>query len=128
METTYIDVPKKKWGVIVVYDYDFMDWDEMGAIMESFGMAEHDIKKSLRILSRYDTGMAISRTDLRMSVIFVSRATRPSEFWDTLNHELYHVNVAIIDYYGEPYDEEGAAYLQGYLMKQAVERIGTPCL
>ena len=44
METTYIDVPKKKWGVIVVYDYDFMDLDEMGAIMESFGMSEHDIK------------------------------------------------------------------------------------
>ena len=128
METTYIDVPKKKWGVIVVYDYDFMDLDEMGAIMESFGMSEHDIKKSLRILSRYDTGMAVSRTDLRMSVIFVSRATRPSEFWDTLNHELYHVNVSIIDYYNEPYNEEGAAHLQGYLMKQAVERIGMPCL
>ena len=45
----------------------------------------------------------------------------------TLNHELYHACVAIIDYYGEPYDQEPAAYLQGYLMRRAVEVIGEPC-
>lgn len=43
------------------------------------------------------------------------------------NHELYHATTAIIDYYGEPYDQEPAAYLQGELMRLAVEEIGEPC-
>ena len=71
--------------------------------------------------------MAISQDDLRMSAIFISKATSAEQFWDTVNHELYHVNTAIIDYYDEPYDEEGAAHLQGWLMRNAVSLLGEPC-
>lgn len=92
-----------------------------------YGMNERNIQKSLRILSAPNTGMAISNNDLRMTAIYIGNATSPSEFWSTVNHELYHATVAIIDYYGEPYDEEPAAYLQGELMKMATKEIGEPC-
>lgn len=128
METVYIDVPDKKWGVVVVYGFDVdVDYVDLLAIMRSFGMTQRDAKRAIGVLANYNTGMAISLGDLRMSAIFIAKATSFSEFWDTLNHELYHVNVAIIDYYGEPYNGEGAAYLQGHLMQQAVEKIGEPC-
>ncbi len=128
MKTAYLDVPKNNWGVIVVYDFDtHNEYVDLMAIMRSFGLSQYNAKRAINILSAYNTGMAVSLDELKMSVIFISPATSVEQFYDTLNHELYHVNVAIIDYYNEPYDEEPAAYLQGWLMQQAVKEIGEPC-
>ena len=128
MVTKYIEVHRKKWGIVIVMDYDVDDeYDELMAILRSFGLSPMQSRKALNILSNYNTGMAVSLDDIKMSLVMVSKTTSESEFWDTLNHELYHANVAIIDYYGEPYDEEGAAHLQGYLMGEAVRIIGKPC-
>ena len=126
MTSKYIDVDGR-WGIIVIYDYNIMDWDDMRAVMRTFGMREKDVRKAIRVLSESNTGMCVSRDDIRMSCIFVSHATTESEWWSTLNHELLHAGVAIIDYYGERYNEEPAAYLQGYLMRRAVEELGEPC-
>ena len=72
------------------------------SVMDSFGMSRKSIDKALNILSNYNTGMAVSRDDLKMTAIFISKCSDPIQFWSTLNHELYHANVAIIDYYGKP--------------------------
>ena len=127
MKTKYIDVDGS-WGIIVCYGFDMLDWDEMAAVMDAFGMDEENIRKAIRILSDYNTGLCISRSDLRMSCIFVSKTTSRSQFWDTLEHELTHAAVSIIDYYDEPYNDEPAAYLSGYLMRRAVEEIAYPCV
>lgn len=127
MVTKYLKVGNNNWGVLVNYDFDMLDWDEMSATMHSFGMAKRDIDKAIWVLSAPNTGMAISNNDLRMTAIYIGHATSPSQFWNTFNHELYHATTAIIDYYGEPYDEEPAAYLHGELMRLAVEEIGKPC-
>lgn len=121
--------PRKKWGVVVVCDYDVnYDYRDMRAIMMSFGLLdESKIEKSMRILSQPNTGMTISNNELCMSVVFISDVTNESEFWDTSLHELYHVSNAIIDYYGVPYESEDAAYLMGYLTKEYIEQVGLPC-
>ena len=129
MVTKYLDVPREKWGIVVVIDYDVdYEYRDIKAIMMSFGILdESKIEKSMRILSEPNTGMTISNTDLCMSVIFISDATSTSEWWDTSLHELYHVSNAIIDYYGVPYESEDAAYLMGYLTKEFIEKVGNPC-
>lgn len=128
METKYLGIGNDDWGVVVLYDFDVdIDYRDLMAIMRSFGLSRKQSNQALNILSNYNTGMAVSLDDLRMSAIFISRTSNASEFWNTLNHELYHVCTAIIDYYGEPYDQEPAAYLQGELMRQAVLKVGEPC-
>jgi hypothetical protein len=127
MITKYLEVGDNDWGVLVNYDFDLLDYDDIAAVLYSFGMNERNIRKSMRILSAPNTGMAISNDGLRMTSIYIGRATSPSQFWSTLNHELYHATTAIIDYYGEPYDQEPAAHLHGELMRLAVEAIGEPC-
>ena len=126
MENKYIDVGKK-WGVVVNYDYDLMDYDEMWAIMRSFGLTSKNANKALKILSNYNTGMAITNDDLKMSTIFISKASTPSEWWNTAIHELKHVADAIISYYDVEWDSEDAAYLTGYMTKQLVEYVCEPC-
>lgn len=126
MENKYIDVGKK-WGVVVNYDYDLMDYDEMWAIMRSFGLTSKNANKALKILSNYNTGMAITNDDIKMSTIFISKASTPSEWWNTAIHELKHVADAIISYYDVDWDSEDAAYLTGYMTKQLVESVYEPC-
>lgn len=127
MRTKYIDVDGK-WGIVIVYDYNTSEeYDELYAIMRSFGMRIRNINKSIMILSTYNSGMSLSLNDVRMSVVFISDATSSSEWWSTIAHELHHVATAIIDYYGEPYYGEGDAYLHGYLLQRVVEELAEPC-
>jgi hypothetical protein len=94
--------------------------------MRSFGMKERNVNKALNILSNYNTGMCVSNNDVRMSGIFISKATSPSEWWSSCLHELRHSAQAIIDYYGADWGEDDA-YLTGFLTKRAVEILGEPC-
>lgn len=127
MITKYLEIGDNDWGVLLNYAFDEEDYEDITAVLRSFGMSLKSIDRALRVLSVPNTGMAVSNDGLRMTVIYIGRATSPSEFWSTVNHELYHATTAIIDYYGEPYDQEPAAYLQGELMRLAVEEIGEPC-
>ena len=126
MTTKYIDVDGY-WGIVLCYDFDWEDHEEMAAIMESFGMRKYSIRRSLHILSTFNSGMAVSHHGLRMSVMFVGEATSPIQFWSTVNHELVHVEQAILDYYGEDWEGEPPAYLAGYLLQKTVEQIAEPC-
>lgn len=126
MKTAYLDVDKR-WGIVVCYNYDENDFADLRAVMRSFGMSRLDANRALRILSSYNTGMSVSNDELRMSAIFISKATSSSEFWSTAIHELKHSADAIISYYGVDWDGEDAAYLTGYLTKEMVEEIGDPC-
>jgi hypothetical protein len=127
MITKYLEVGNNKWGILISYDFDYLDYDDIASLLEAFGVSDKSVRKSLTILSEPNTGMAVSNSDIRMTAIYIGYTTKPSEFWNTLNHELYHATTAIIDYYGEPYNEEPAAYLHGELMRLAVESIGEPC-
>ena len=125
----YIDVPHKKWGIVVIYDFDVSkEYVELMAIMRSFGLEQIKAKKALSILSNYNTGMALSIPDLKMSAIFISNATNNSQWWDSAIHEIKHVADSIIDFYDVKWDSEDAAYLTGYLTKELVEIVGEPCL
>lgn len=127
MVTDYIDIPDGKWGIVVIYDFDTIkEKPDLLAIMRSFGMSSYNAKRALSILSSYNTGMAISNPDIRMSAIFISNATSPSEWWSTCLHEIRHAAQAIIEYYGADWGEDDA-YLTGFLTKQVVEKIAEPC-
>lgn len=128
MTTDYIDIPNGKWGVVVIYDFDTIDERvDLLAIMRSFGMSLYNSNRALEILSNYNTGMAISLADLKMSAVFIGQSTSPSEFYSTAIHEFIHVADSIIDYYGESWGGEPSAYLVGYLTKEFVEIVGEPC-
>lgn len=127
MVTEYFEIGDNKWGVILCYDYDARDYEDMWAIMRSFGVSNMKAEEALDVLAHRNTGMTVSNMDIRMSVVFISDATGEHEWWDTLAHELYHVNNAVIDYYGVGWDGEPPAYLQGYLFHKIMDRIGFNC-
>lgn len=129
MTQTYKDIDGY-WGVLFCYDYDERDDDVLKALLYTFGLDTRNVLKSMRILAEPNTGMTITQPVLRMSVVFVSHTTSRGEWVDTIAHELDHVQSAICDYYGIAQGSEEAAYLQGYLTRQAtpiIERICPVC-
>ena len=126
MVTKYIDIDGK-WGILLNYNFDMLDWDDISALLHSFGMNDRNINKSLNILSQYNTGMSISNDGLRMTSIYIGKPTSNAQFWDTVNHELLHAEQAILNYYGVDWDGEPPAYLAGYLLRRVVEEIAEPC-
>ena len=128
MNTKYIDVDGA-WGVVLCYDLRRLDEYEMRQSMIAFGMRGGNIDKAVdTLLFHENTGMCISRDDIRMSLVFVGHATGGDQWWDTTAHEvLYHAACAIFDYYDVPYGSEEAAWTVGYLMRKAVQLLGEPC-
>lgn len=127
MKTEYIEIPQDNWGIVIIYDYDHMDWYDLAAVMESFKLPIHKIEEALDVLSEPNTGMTISRFDIRMSAMFISNATSEKEWYNTAFHECKHVADAILDYYGVRYDSEEAAYLTGFMAEQIIDLFGEPC-
>lgn len=127
METAYIDVAGE-WGIIVCFDFGRDDWDDMRAIMRTFGMGEDNVREAIRVLAGVNTGMCVSRDDIRMSCVFIGEASSPEQWWDTMAHEvLDHAKESIKAYYGVPTRSEDSAWLTGYLMRAVVTIFGMPC-
>lgn len=123
MRTHYIEIGDNEWGVLLFYDFDYADRTEMSAIMDSFGVYDAEIRRALNVLFDPNSGMTISRPDLRMSAMFISDATSVEQFIDTVAHEIDHVQSAICDYYGIDYGGEDAAWLQGFLAQKVAEKL-----
>ena len=129
MRTDYIDIDNGKWGIVIVRDfYDTEDdWYNAEESMRSFGMTQKAIRRACKILDTYNSGMTITRDDLRMSIIFIGRSNSRGQFWNTVSHELHHVATAIEEYYGVDNLTEPSAYLHGHLLQRVVEVIAEPC-
>ena len=127
MNTHYIDVDGA-WGVIVCEDLRRLDEYEMRHSIMAFGLRGPRLDHAIDVLLYHEnTGMCISRDDVRMSLIFIGNASSEEQFWDTVSHELYHAACAICNYYDVPDGSEDFAWTMGYLMRKTVKLIGEPC-
>jgi hypothetical protein len=129
MQTKYIDIDGA-WGIVLCYDLKRLDEYEMRQNMMAFGMRGENIEKAVDVLLFHtNTGMCVSRDDIRMSLVFIGNATGKDQWWDTAAHEtLYHAIHAIHEYYDIPFGSEDGAWLTGYVMRKAVQLLGEPCL
>lgn len=123
MVTKFIEIPEEKWGCLLVGDFDVLDYDDIWAICKSFGMSDINIKRSLQILSTYNSGMTVSNDDLRMSAMFIGKSSSTSQFWNTIAHECSHLVDSISSYYDVDCNAEDRAYLQGFIFQRIVEEI-----
>lgn len=58
-----------------------------------------------------------------MSVVCIGNATSLEQWWDTLSHEIDHLQDAIMQYYDVSSGTEEAAWLQGYIMRLIVKAL-----
>lgn len=118
MKTEFYNIGNDDWGILMVYDYDYRDFDRIWYMLMSLGMPNDKAEKALMVLSRLDTGMTYSVFHETMSVIFISQASSPEEWFDSVLHELKHTVEHISEFYEVDPKSEPAAYLQGEIGRQ----------
>ena len=58
-----------------------------------------------------------------MSVMCIGKATDEPQWWDTLDHEIDHLQDVILRYYDVAHGTEDAAWLQGYIMRKIIQAL-----
>lgn len=112
----YIDV-KGKWEIIVFTNKDSNRM--LIKYLEQIGCSDNDIHKALEITESVNSGFTY--TNPKTSIVYISDATSKSEWFNTLVHEIKHVQSHICDYYDVKENGEEAAYLIGYIMKKIMQ-------
>ena len=118
----YLDIDRH-WGILAYYDVHPSDFSQLGPILREFGCPEHEIEHAFGTVHKPDKAFVFSAPWARMSVMVVGRVTHPSQFLNSLLHEMDHLQHTILEYYGVPQGTEEGAYLQGYLGQIAYEGI-----
>jgi hypothetical protein len=118
MKTEFYNIGDDDWGILMVYDYDYRDFDRIWSMLLAFGLPDYKVQGAMSVLSRPDSGMTLTIPSDLMSVLFISEATSDEEWFDTLIHELKHVVEHISEFYQVEPTSEVAAYLQGEIGRQ----------
>lgn len=120
MKKHYIDIVGK-WAFIFAYDIEEKNLGEVGDWLEALGAKQSEIYRAQEVLMGVNTGLTFTSQNLRMSVMCIGDADSDAQWWDTVVHEIDHLNNAIIRYYDVEHDSEEAAYLQGYIMRKIID-------
>ena len=118
MKTRYFDIGEEDWGIVLCYDYDYMDFDRIWAIIRAAGLTDEKAQAAMSVLSQTDTGMTLTSFGDMMSFLFISQSSSDEEWFNTLLHELKHVVEHISEFYRVDPKSEPAAYLQGEIGRQ----------
>lgn len=118
MIAQYIQLGKRGWNVLVYYGVEQEDFIEVADSLRQLGCSEKDIKRSLNVLRRENTGFTFSNSDYKMSIVCIGPASDMSQFVNTAIHEAKHVQSHVCSYYKIDEDSEDAAYLIGHLVQR----------
>ena len=118
----YLDIVGK-WAFIFAYNIGEDNFDEAGEWIEALGASRKEIKRTQHLLQTPNKGFTFSKESLRMSVVCIGNATSLEQWWDTVSHEVDHLQDAIMEYYGVEPGTEDAAWLQGYIMRLVVKAL-----
>ena len=69
-------------------------------------------------LGERDTGFTHTNFNKKRSIVGISLTTSKEQFFNTLSHEIKHVQSHICKYYHVEEDSEAAAYLVGYIAQR----------
>lgn len=103
------------WDVVVCYGVHPEDLPEVVRMMKSIGAGPEHIADACANLSRWNRGVTFSSFYDLTSLVFIGRAETPLEFFNTIDHEIDHVQDHVARCYSVTLGTEKAAYLQGYI-------------
>lgn len=118
----YLDIVGK-WAFIFAYNIGEEDLDEVGEWIMALGASPKEIRQTKKLLRRLNKGFTFSSQLLRMSVMVIGDATSLEQWWDTLSHEIDHLQDAVMQHYDVAPGTEDAAWLQGYIMRLIVNAL-----
>ena len=118
MISQYIRIGNDNWNLLVYYNADLDDADELIDSLKQLKCPKEDIENAIDVLYDTNTGFTFTNTDYKMSIACIGKADNIEQFVSTTIHEAKHVQSHICAYYEVEENTEEAAYLIGYIVKQ----------
>lgn len=103
------------WEVLVCYGVQPTDLQEVMRLMKSIGADRDHLADAWINLSGWNRGVTFSSFSDRMSLVFIGRAENSYQLFNTIDHEIDHVQDHVARCYSIQLGTEQAAYLQGYI-------------
>ena len=116
MFAQYIKLKRWDWNILVYYNVDKNNLEQIEESLISLGCSKNDIKAALTTLQHKNAGCTFTNTDKHMSLVCIGKAVNSDQFINTAVHELDHVQSHICEYYNIDLSSETAAYLIGNMV------------
>lgn len=115
MEVQDIYLKDYNWRVRVYYNATYRDTASIVEHLDLQGYSETTIDAvySSLITMGYDNGLTVVDKKRKLATLVISKATNPSEFFNTLIHELNHLSDFIAEVYGIQPTGESISYMIG---------------
>ena len=108
------------WTIEAFYDVVKSDADEVLAVLKRYDCPSHLMRRARKNLSdgHPDNGLTYTNNRRRVSVMVIGRASSPSQYWNTLDHEKGHVAEHIAQYHNLDPPGEEIEYLRGLIAER----------
>lgn len=105
------------WRVLAYYDATRKSADGILDVLALLGCGGESMQRAKHNLfsGQMNTGLTYTNSDMRTTVMVVSEASGPEQFWNTLDHEKGHVAEHIAEALDMSRDDEEFQYLRGSL-------------
>ena len=115
-----INLDSWDWILIVYYNAGPDDILEILRTLQRFGCSNQYLERAKQNLSgdMLDTGLTYTNEEAHGTVMVISKASNPGEFWNTLDHEKGHAAKHIAEALGLACSGEEVQYLTGELAKE----------
>ena len=109
----------KQWKVVVWWDSDCYDTEDIGEDLIAAGAIGTMLREMMRSLweRKLNQGLTYVNNERKMAVLAIGKATERKEYANTIAHELCHLAVMLADAIGMDKDGEPFAYLLGELTR-----------
>lgn len=116
----YINIKNKWYCYFFFQDFDLT---LMSELLQEIECSKDEINKAYEIMQLTNSGFTFTNSEYRTSIIGISDCTSREQWFNTLVHELKHVQSHICKYYDVSESGEDAAYLIGYLMQKIIKSL-----
>lgn len=120
-----IYLPKYDWAVYCYYAVSTYYVDEIMERLYEIGVDANNAFEAYKNMSagELDTGLCYSNYSLHKSVMVVSNASSPAEFFNSLSHEIRHLTSHIAKTFNLSSTGEPVAYLSGEISREIYPKV-----
>lgn len=107
------EIPQRWWVMVLCGVESDKDLDRAFGSILSTGAGRERAEKAREVLAQPNSGYIFTDSARCFSLIIISHATKYSELFNTVTHEICHLTAHICERFGYQPDGEKAAYIQG---------------
>ena len=112
----YLKYSKYDWNIIVYYNINGNDKQDILEMLYYLHCSAEDAKDIIDLINKLDKGFTYTNNNTKLSFVGISETTSKGEFINSIVHEAKHITEHICNYYNISLEGEPSAYIIGEIV------------